>query len=278
MKKYKKNTETIEQTKVNNENEEDKLDPNSIEIVVDRVEHGLIGSLRILDDINKPIFQEGDIVNFREPSRILVGDFLLYKSHDEYFVRRVIKFVEYDIYVAGDNEREYRIVHKEDVIGKAVARERNSKYLSLALKPGKKFYNFLKVKLAALRLGDRVLDYEGEINNEALEQAMLNLSKEQENAQQTYKYNIDLDSELDSFLNPDTLVLELRGENEPQEEEYEEYEEYEDDEDEIEYVDEDGNPISPDEIEYVESEDEDEYEEDYEASNDDEDSSEDDKK
>jgi len=82
VKKYKKNTDVVEEKKVDTEQEDEKLDPNSMSIVVDRVEHGLIGSLRIEDEINKPMFVSDDLVHFREASKISIGDFLLYKSHD----------------------------------------------------------------------------------------------------------------------------------------------------------------------------------------------------
>ena len=62
-----------------------------------------------------------------------------------------------------------------------------------------------------------------------------------------YKYDFDLDSDLQSFLNPDTLVLELRkaegGIEEPEED--------------IQYVDENGNPITKEEYEALYSSDED---------------------
>lgn len=249
MKKYKKKQqnniidldELLNEEEVNQEkdpkDEDEKLDVNSIKVVVERVEHGLIGSLRIENDRNHPMFKPNDIVHLRTQSKITIGDFVLYQSHDEYFLRRIIKYKDDNIYVAGDNEKEYHIIKKEDIIGRAVARERKNKYLSLSLKNTKSFYNFRKVNLANMRLGSRVLDYEGEINNEALENAMQHIQETQtQEKPKEYKYNIDLDSDLAAFLNPDVLVDQLeeaRAEEEAarletQEEYEEEYEEYED--------------------------------------------------
>ena len=230
------NEEGVNQEK-DPKDEDEKLDVNSIKVVVERVEHGLIGSLRIENDRNHPMFKPNDIVHLRTQSKITIGDFVLYQSHDEYFLRRIIKYKDDNIYVAGDNEKEYHIIKKEDIIGRAIARERKNKYLSLSLKNTKSFYNFRKVNLASMRLGSRVLDYEGEINNEALENAMQHIQETQtQEKPKEYKYNIDLDSDLAAFLNPDVLVDQLeeaRAEEEAarleaQEEYEEEYEEYED--------------------------------------------------
>jgi len=217
--------------------EYDKLDVNGLDIVIDRVTHGLIGTLKIEDDMNKPILKPGDFAHIRTPQRLEKTDLVLYKSHDEYFIRRIIKFKEYSIYVAGDHEKEYHVIHKEDIIGKVIGRQRGKMFKSFSLNPTSKAYVFRKVNLAYFRLKDRVLDYEDDVNNQALEAAMQTLDDKQasQNEAQQYKYDFDLDSELSAFLDPDELVRQLEnGEAQPEEE--------------IQYVDEFGNPIDPNEI------------------------------
>ena len=285
MKKYK--------NKLNNElplnplEDEDKIDVHSMEVVVERVLGGLVGSLRIENDINKPLFKKGDYVLLRAPAKLAIKDFVLYESHEEYFLRRIIKYKEDDIYVAGDNEKAYHIIHKEDIVGKVLSRERKNKRLSFSLTPKKKLYTFKKVNLAPLRLGKRILDYEQESNIESFELAAQSIETKNlfENKAEI-KYNIDLDSDLKAFLNPDTLVLELRNsmnqapveeevaqeviegeeieyiEEEAQEANDQDSSEIEDAasddneseaDEEIIYVDEDGNPIEVDEnVEIVE--------------------------
>lgn len=288
MKKYKNKLNT--KLPLNAIEDEDKVDVHSMEVVVERVQGGLVGSLRIEDDINKPLFKKGDYVLLRAPARLAIKDFVLYESHEEYFLRRIIKYKEDDIYVAGDNERAYHIIHKEDIIGKVLSRERKNKRLSFSLTPKKKLYTFKKVNLAPLRLKNRILDYEQESNIESLELASQSIETKNlfENKAEI-KYNIDLDSELKSFLDPDTLVLEYQNslkqapiEEVTQEEDVEQGEQVEyieevinenseveviepntdeeleeakenDDDEEVVYVDEDGNPIDIDEnVEYIE--------------------------
>jgi len=210
-----------EAEKANNE-DEDKFNPNGYEIVIDRVQHGLVGTLKIEDDlINKPIFKPGDFVHFIAPARLEKKDFILYQSHDNYFIRRIIKFVNDDIYVAGDNEKEYHITHKDDVIGKAIGRQRKKKYISFSLNPTKKFYTFKKVNLAKMRLGNRVMNYDEDLSQESYEIAMQNIEAnlsannqtQQVKVQTPIASDIDLDSDLASFLNPDDLVREIRNQN-----------------------------------------------------------------
>ncbi len=217
--------------------EEEKLDVNCLDVVLDRIAGGLIGTLRIEDGMNKPLIRVGDLAHIRTPQRLEKKDLVLYKSHEEYFIRRIIKFKEYNIYVAGDHEKEYHIVHKEDIIGKVIGIQRGRRFISLTLNPSKKIYTFRKVNLAYFRLKDRVLDYEDDLNNQALEAAMQNLDASQTQQVEEYKYDFDLDSELSAFLDPDELVRQLENADaQPVAEQ------------EIQYVDEDGNPIDPNEI------------------------------
>ena len=218
-----------EETKKEAEEEEvEKIDPNSMKVVFDRVTHGLVGSLRIEDAINKPIIKIGDIVHLTVPSKLSIKDFVLYKIQDSYFLRRIIKFKDDGIYVAGDNEKHYHIIQKEDVIGRVIGRERKNRFKSFSLTPVSKIYTFRKVKLSYFRLGNRVLDYQTEINNESLELAKLSAQQEQTSFTNITKIDrdIDLDSDLASFLNPDDLVKELReAQTEAEEVEVEEAEE-----------------------------------------------------
>lgn len=252
MASYKK--KKIEEENVNNEAEENlenepEFDRHSMETVVNRVRGGLVGEYKVLDStVNKPMFRQGDIVCFRAPARLQKGDFVLYavsKDADEFAIRRIIKFVDDDIYVAGDHESEYHIIHREDVVAKAISRERKNKWLTLTgFARKKRFYVFKKVKLAKLRLGNRVRTNEDDINSDALELAMQNVNAQQQAVQEKPKYviTIDLDSDLASFLNPDDLAKEwLEAEAQQAAEEEENVREI--------YVDEEGNPISKEEYE-----------------------------
>ncbi len=245
------------------------VDIYSMEVVVDRVTGGVVGTLRVEDDINSPIFKKGDFISIYRVNRFKPKDFVLYQSHDQYFVRRVIKFVEDDIYVAGDHEHEYHIIKRKDVLGKVISRQRKLKVLSFSVSPKKKFYTFKKVNLSKFRLGNRVTDFETEALAESLELAQeAAKTNATEVEKKDYKYDFDLDSDLQSFLNPDTLVLELRkaagGEATEEEDiEYvdeegnpitkEEYEALYGSEDDIQYVDEEGNPITKEEYEALQA-------------------------
>lgn len=276
MKEYKKKIEPNLIVTPVVEEEEEKIDIHSMEVAVERVQAGLIGTLRIEDDCNRPLFKKGDLVHIRYPSKLQIKDIVLYQSHDAYFLRRIIKTREDDIFVAGDNEKEYHIIQKEDVVGKVILRQRKNKMLSFSLAPKKKIYTFKKVNLAFLRLGNRIIDHEQEVTNESLELAAQSAVENKtlfENRTEI-KTNIDLDSDLASFLNPDTLVLELRGASQAkndisqqqfsstieeiiEEVEYIDAEAEAEIEGEIQYVDEDGNVIENVEgVEYVEVEEE----------------------
>lgn len=254
--------------------EDEKIDVNSVEVVVDRVEHGLVGSLRIEDDINNPIFRKNDLVFLRYPTKLEKKDYILYKDHDQYFLRRIMKYSDEGILVAGDNESSYHIIEKQNIVGKVIARQRKKKYLSLSLNPTLHFffYNLFKYDLSYFRLKNRIVAYEDDINEEAFELAKEKLETtitKEANVPQAIQADLDeeLDRELSSFLNPDDLVLEMqkelrdeeiRLENERLEKErkLEEakrmVEEYEDDEEE--YEDDDINEDDQDIIEVVETE------------------------
>ena len=254
--------------------EDEKIDVNSVEVVVDRVEHGLVGSLRIEDDINNPIFRKNDLVFLRYPTKLEKKDYILYKDHDQYFLRRIMKYSDEGILVAGDNESSNHIIEKQNIVGKVIARQRKKKYLSLSLNPTLHFffYNLFKYDLSYFRLKNRIVAYEDDINEEAFELAKEKLETtitKEANVPQAIQADLDeeLDRELSSFLNPDDLVLEMqkelrdeeiRLENERLEKErkLEEakrmVEEYEDDEEE--YEDDDINEDDQDIIEVVETE------------------------
>ena len=144
--------EEVEETKEEEVKEEAKViryDMENLPVVLERVEAGLIGSLKILKDkSNKPIIKPNDIVQLRKPNRLLPRDIIFYKIEDEYFLRRIIKFKQDDIYVAGDNETEYHIIKRKDVIGKVISRQRKLKVLSFSVTPKKKLYTFKKVNLS----------------------------------------------------------------------------------------------------------------------------------
>ena len=224
------------------EEDEDRYDPNALPTVLSRIEAGLIGTLRLKDNMNAPIFRKGDFIHFTQSNRIEKKDFILYVVKGEYFIRRVIRFDGLDIYVAGDSEKEYHIVHKEDIIAKAIGRQRRKKYLSLALNPKHKLYTFGKVNLAYFRLKNRVTSYDNDVSNQAFEAAMeqtqANVQLENVAKPEYDTTGIDLDTDLQSFLDPDELVRQLNEANRQQAQQAEPIEE-------IQYieVDEEGNEI-----------------------------------
>ena len=230
------------------EEDEDRYDPNALPTVLSRIEAGLIGTLRLKDNMNAPIFRKGDFIHFTQSNRIEKKDFILYVVKGEYFIRRVIRFDGLDIYVAGDSEKEYHIVHKEDIVAKAIGRQRKKKYLSLALNPKHKLYTFGKVNLAYFRLKNRVTSYDNDVSNQAFEAAMeqtqANVQLENVNKPEYDTTGIDLDTDLQSFLDPDELVRQLNEANRQQAQQAEPIEE-------IQYieVDEEGNEIVHDDNE-----------------------------
>ena len=234
-----------EEKKAQEQEDEDRYDPNALPTVLARIEAGLIGTLRLKDNMNAPIFRKGDFIHFAQPNRIEKKDFILYSVRGEYFIRRIIRFDGLDIYVAGDSEKEYHIVHKEDIAGKAIGRQRRKKYLSLSLNPKHKLYTFGKVNLAYFRLKNRVTSYDNDVSEQAFENAMEQMQANQAQLENVNKpeydtTGIDLDSDLQSFLDPDELVRQLNEANRQQAQEAETIEE-------IQYieVDEEGNEIVP---------------------------------
>lgn len=233
-----KEAEALEKAKT--DEEKGKYTKEQLEVILERVDAGLIGSLPIgTDPTNRPILKKGDIAQLRKPNRLLRKDFVFYKIGDDYFLRRIIKFKGDDIYVAGDREHEYHIIHKENIIAKVVGRERGKKYISFGFFPKGRFYTWRKVNCAYFRLGNRVKTYDSDQSDESFNQAMQLLEAQNQAQQQNQNQvqapvisaDIDLDSDLAAFIDPDELVLELREEAKKAEEE------------EIIYVDEFGNEI-----------------------------------
>lgn len=249
MKKFKKQLNNAAEVEaILDELDEDKVDVHSMDVVVERVEGGLVGSLRIEDKTNHPIFKINDFVLIRTPSRLLVKDFVLYNQNDNYYLRRIIKFKNDDIYVAGDNEKQYHIIHKQDVVGKVISRERKKKRMSFSLTPKKKLYTFKKVNLAYFRLKNRIAT---SVDETLFDPSTLTLEQIQtgfENKTEQ-KINLDLDSELSSFLNPDTLVLELRQAMQGNPESTEEIET-----EEVEYISESEDEVNEEIVEYTNEE------------------------
>jgi len=237
------NTEDDNSNEEKKEETEEKYDLNGMEVVLERIEAGLIGSLLITDSsINKPLLKKGDYVHLRAYAKLLPRDIVLYKDHDDYFIRRIIKFENDEIWVAGDNERHFRIIHKDNVIAKALGRIRGKKFLSFGLeKNGYRLYANWKVYFNGIRLANRVMTFDEETNTESFELAMQNFEAQQQQQQQQQQAqeiqiasDIDLDSDLADFLNPDDLVKELQSQQFVEEEVY---------------VDADGNEISKEEYE-----------------------------
>ncbi len=220
----KKNKKSIEEKKPEVESEEEKVDVNSKEVVVERVEHGLIGTLRIEDEINSPFFKANDLAFIRYPSKLEKKAYVLYKDHDDYFLRRIMKYSDDGIYVAGDNERNYHLIKKDAIIGKVIGRQRKNKFKSINLNPSISLdlYTLIKYNLSYFRLKNRVIAYDDDINSEAFEIAKERLENVNDNKASNAPVIIqqdiekDLDSELNYFINPDDLVIELQKEMEAQ--------------------------------------------------------------
>ena len=232
-------------TEENKSEENEKYDLNGIEVVLERIEAGLIGALLVKDSkINKPLIKDGDYVHLRAYAKLLPKDIIFYKDHDDYFIRRIIKFENDEIWCAGDNERYFRIIHKDNVIAKALGRTRGKKFLSFGLGNSKyRLYANWKSYFNGIRLANRVMTFDEETNSESFELAMQNFEAQQAQQAQTQQAqaqniqissDIDLDSELADFLNPDDLVKELQ--------EQEQYEE------EV-YIDENGNELTKEQYE-----------------------------
>lgn len=245
-------TEITEEEKTE---ENEKYDLNGLEVVLERIEAGLIGGLLIKNsNINKPLIKNGDIVHLRAYAKLLPKDIIFYKDHDDYFIRRIIKFEEDEIWCAGDNERYFRVIHKDNVIAKALGRTRGKKFLSFGLgKTGYRLYANWKSYFNGIRLANRVMTFDEEFNSESFELAMQNFEAQQaqqeKQAQATQAQaiqissDIDLDSDLADFLNPDDLVKELQSSQYVEEEIY---------------VDSEGNEISKEQYEALMSQSEDE--------------------
>lgn len=191
-----------------------KYNDNTLEVVLERISCGLVGELLIEDNINYPFIKKKDIVILKESSNIRIKDFILYKYKDKYYLRRVLKIIDQEIYVAGDNEREYHITKKDDIVAKGISSIRNNKYKSFNLKRKNRLYLFFKYNLQALRFSNRIIRPENEEVNEALTQALkANLTRNVfVNKTIESKISDELDRELMNFIDPDTLVLELEEE------------------------------------------------------------------
>ena len=64
-----------------------EVDIYSMEVVVDRVTGGVVGTLRIEDNINYPLFKRGDFISIYRVNRIKPKDFILYQSAKNTIVR-----------------------------------------------------------------------------------------------------------------------------------------------------------------------------------------------
>ena len=186
------------------EEEEDIFDPNSLENVLNRVNSGLIGSLRIEKNTNWPLLLPNDIVHLRAPQKIMIKDFVLYKVNNDYALRRIIKYDDDKIFVAGDHESSYHIIYQSDIIAKAIGRERRKKYSSFSLHHDHSFYTFCKVKLAFLRLGKRIIRADEDLINKSLIVAQNSLVDNKVLAIKEDEAIIEVD--LSGFTNPNSLV------------------------------------------------------------------------
>ena len=161
---------------------------------VNRLESNHICSVEVLDDINAPIIKKHDIVHFIMSDKINTRDFIIYRNYDKFFIRRILKITNKGVYVAGDKEKKYHLINKNDIMARAVGREHNTRYLSFTLKHRRRLYTFTKTRISYLRIKNRITDYDEEMNEITLKHLKANQNN-------TFKEEKIFYTQSKSFLN-----------------------------------------------------------------------------
>lgn len=173
---------------------------------VARLESNHICSVKVLDDINAPIIKRNDIVHFIMSEKINTRDFIIYRNYDKFFIRRILKITNKGVYVAGDNEKKYHLISKNDIMARAVGREHNTHYLSFTLKHRRRLYTFTKTRISYLRIKNRITDYDEEMNEITLKHLKANLNNNYKEEKVSKKDLKKLD-DLDMFIDPNNYVI-----------------------------------------------------------------------
>jgi len=171
-----------------------------------KLEDRHICSIKVMDNINSPILKVNDIIHFIMSEKVNIKDFILYKNYDKYFIRRIIKITKKGVYVAGDNENKYHLISQNDIVGRAVGRERGIKYLSFTLKPRYRLYALRKTKINYLRLKNRITDYDEEVNEITLRNLKSN-TKKSLNEKKKIKEDLEIDDAIKIFINPNEFEI-----------------------------------------------------------------------
>lgn len=206
----------------------------SIETLIDRLENGNVGSYKVLDDLNKPLIRKDDIIQLRESEEYKKKNFILYHFQNEYFLKRIVKIVikkekveveddgeknYYTIlhrtyYLAADKEKMMHIVSEDQIVARAIARQRGKKYYSFLVKHHKPLYNFLKVHFLFFRFkGNKAIDSDMQINYEAIKQAIIATKKNNKSVDFKKKYIRDLKKDLAGFEDPNLYIARYHEEH-----------------------------------------------------------------
>ena len=206
----------------------------SIEHLLDRLENGNVGSYKVLDDLNRKLIKKDDIIQLKESEEYKKKNFVLYRFQDEYFLKRIVKIVVkkekieveedgetnyYTIihktyYLAADKEKTMHIVSEDQILARAIARQRGKKYYSLLNKHHRFLYNFLKVHFLFFRFkGNKAIDSDMQINYEAIKQAIIATKKSGKSLDMKKKYIRDLKKDLVGFEDPNAFVTRYHEEH-----------------------------------------------------------------
>lgn len=211
----------------------------SMENILGRIEDGNIGSFQIWDDYNKPFFIKDDIIHLKKENEYKKKDIVLYKFQDKYYLKRIIKIVSkkervtveatndeeeesYTIehkkyFLAADNERILHETNEEQIIAKAIARQRKNKYYSLSVKHHRPIYVFFKTHFLFLRFKGKAADYDMQINFETIRNATLALKKA--NKKERRSKNRDIKKDLVNFEDPNEFIIRYHKEHQNNEKE-----------------------------------------------------------
>ncbi len=208
---------------MNIEHEEEQL--NSFDEIESRLENGIVASYVIEDDDNSPILRKDDIVQLIQANHYEIKDFVFYKFNNEFFLKRVIRLEsikqrieitdergeptfytleQIKYFLASDKEKILHVVYDDQILGRAISRQRKLKFFSLTVKKHHKIFVFFKTKFVHLRFKNRIADYDRQINYESLRKAYL-LSKKDEKKPYKRKASI-INEELLGFESPNDYL------------------------------------------------------------------------
>lgn len=130
---------------------------NDLESILERLNCGYVAYLQIHSVMNMPLLLKKDIVALRKNEHYKVQDIVFYQIEDYYFLRRIVAVENGNYYVCGDNEYEVRVISFENIIARAISRERGKKRLSLILMNKKKVYSKAIIRKGKFRMKNHTL-------------------------------------------------------------------------------------------------------------------------